>query len=433
MEGMRKRWFCMLAGVALLFVSACGGGDDDTPAPPPPGALEVVTGTALNASATGATLRGTVNPNGLDNVTAFFEWGFDNTLAGATGTAPQAVPADNTAVDVEETITFDPPLTGDNTVFFRIVASDADGAEVRGEIESFTPSSNPLGADAGDVPPVIMGQEVNLAGSASNGIGSVTYEWVQVAGTDVGEIVDNTTATPSFTAPDVSEPPSEDLVFQLTVSDDRGVPASDNVTVRVLWGLADDFSTDTSGLYGQVSVDLDDNPAGPSVMTYDAAGERLEITTADNFGLILSGDFPAPGNDNGVFSFEFTPIGTYPAGGGIWVRLMEDADTYYELAIFNWDDALDPGEPSYFAKVVGGVEVDNVSIPANNYDNVATRTVTITFGAASATAEGFLPAGPVNLTVDDTPIKVIMFEIQANQQDVYYDNIEFTAKPAAVP
>lgn len=424
MQGMRKRWFCMLAGVGLLFIYACGGGGDDgTPAPPPPGEPVVETLQATGVSVTGATLRGTVDPNGLDNVVAFFEWSLDSTLAAPAKTPDQPVSGDN-AVTVTQPIV----LTGDNTVYYRIVASDADGPEVQGEILSSTPANPDPVADAGIDQQVIMGQEVTLDGSGSDdplGAG-LTYLWEQVGGTTV-TLSDNGAVSPTFTAPTVS-PPGENLLFQLTITDSLSRTSQDNVTVTTIWGALDDFTDNTLASYAEESVDLNGDPAPGSVLNYDLVGERLQVLTGDDLGLILSGDFPAPGNDNGVFSFDFTPIGTYPSGGGIWVRLMEDAANYYELAIFNWDNVLSPGEPSYFAKVLGGVVVDNIPITANNYDNVATRTVTITFAPTSATAAGFLN-GPTTVTGDNTAINVQMFEIQANQQDVFYDNIQFTAAP----
>jgi hypothetical protein len=426
MQGMRRKWFCTLAGVALIFLYACGGGGDSTPAPPAPADPVVTTLSASNVTLTSATLNGSVNPNG-QATEAWFEYGFDNTLA-PPFTATAHVPVGSGTVDnaVSRTI----PVSGDNTVYFRVVAVViAGGTEQRGAILSFEPLNPPPVAVAGpDQQDIIMGKEVTLDGSGSSTpIGVITtYLWQQVAGTPV-VLSDNGVVSPTFTAPDISTP-SEDLVFQLTITDSRSMTSQDNVTVMVVYGAFDDFSTDTSGSYTAESIDLDGNPAVGSVLSYDAVGERLEVTTGNDLGLIFSRDFPAPGIDNGEFSIDFTPIGTYPSGGGIWVRLMEDADNYYELAIFNWDDPGAPGEPAYFAKVVGGVDVDNVPITMNNYDNVATRTVTITFTPTSATATGFLN-GPVTLTGDNTVINVSMFEIQSNQQDVYYDNIEVKAVP----
>ena len=80
---------------------------------------------------------------------------------------------------------------------------------------------------------------------AVNG-GTITYQWTQVGGTAV-TLSGATTATPTFTAPTVSYP-SDNLVFQLTVTSSRGPSASDNVIVTDKWGFLDDFSTDTTGI-----------------------------------------------------------------------------------------------------------------------------------------------------------------------------------------
>ncbi|HEX5752697.1 MAG TPA: myxosortase-dependent M36 family metallopeptidase [Archangium sp.] len=72
---------------------------------------------------------------------------------------------------------------------------------------------------------------VTLSGSASDVDGdSVSYSWAQVSGPAV-TLTGEDTATPSFTAPEVTG--DSDVVLRLTVSDGT-LTASDTVTVRVL-------------------------------------------------------------------------------------------------------------------------------------------------------------------------------------------------------
>ena len=123
----------------------------------------------------------------------------------------------------------------------------------------------------------------------------------------------------------------------------------------------DDFSTDTSGSYTSQGFDFGSRTLLQSPeFNYDSVGQQLEILTGDDFGLTFSSALPT--NNSGVFSFDFFPRQTYPTGGGIWVRLMQDANNYYEIAAFEWDDALSPHENSGVTKWVGGVAVDRGSI-----------------------------------------------------------------------
>ncbi|MCB0960381.1 MAG: fibronectin type III domain-containing protein, partial [Acidimicrobiales bacterium] len=90
-------------------------------------------------------------------------------------------------------------------------------------------------ADAGDDQTVDTGTEVQLDGSGSlspSGTG-LTYQWSQVSGPTVS-LSDDTSATPTFTAPPVSQAQGpQDLGFELVVTDDYGTSVADSVTVTV--------------------------------------------------------------------------------------------------------------------------------------------------------------------------------------------------------
>jgi hypothetical protein len=156
----------------------------------------------------------------------------------------------------------------------------------------------------------------------------------------------------------------------------------------------------------------------------------LDIQAGDNTGLIISRDFSAP-NDNGVFSFDFYPRTTYPIGGGVWVRLMQDATNYYEIACFQWDNVAAPGEPNRVTKVVsGGVVEEKPFANVNNYVSQIpplSYHVTITYTPTVVTVQAF--GETIVLNANTTGINVSKFEIQTNQQDAYYDNIQQIAVP----
>lgn len=86
-------------------------------------------------------------------------------------------------------------------------------------------------ADAGPDFTVRDGANVTLNGTNSldPNVESLSYAWAQVAGPTV-TLAGAGTATPSFTAPEVTDTP---LTFQLTVSDAAGLTDTDEVAVLV--------------------------------------------------------------------------------------------------------------------------------------------------------------------------------------------------------
>ena len=97
--------------------------------------------------------------------------------------------------------------------------------------EAGSAANRPPVVDAGADSVVLENTDVALDGSASDPDGNpVTYAWTQVAGPAV-TIRDPGQASAAFTAPDVTGPVN--LTFRLTVTDDRGAAASDDVTLSV--------------------------------------------------------------------------------------------------------------------------------------------------------------------------------------------------------
>src|SRR4029077_3359948 len=96
----------------------------------------VTTAAATGVTASGATLNGSVNPNGL-TTTAWFEWGTSPTLATFTATARHAVGSGTAAQAVTVTL---PGLSPATTYYYR-VAGSSTGGTVKGAIVSFTTGS----------------------------------------------------------------------------------------------------------------------------------------------------------------------------------------------------------------------------------------------------------------------------------------------------
>jgi len=381
-----------------------------SPVPP-----TVATSSATSITTTGADLNGSVNPNGLAT-NALFEWGTDPTLATFTTTPVQILGNGTASLPITESLT---GLGFGTTYYFRVSATNAAGTQTS-SIESFSTANPPPVANAGPDDTVVMGLTVTLDGSGSSSIAPpITYLWEQVAGAAV-TLSDNTAAMPTFTAPTVPLIGGV-LRFQLTVTDQNSLTASDNVDITTLWGFSDDFSADTTGDYPLTNTNPP-NPIGDFV--WDQPGERAQLLTGDNIGTAIS--HALPGSDSGAFSFDFLPTVKYPSGGGIWVRLRQDANNYYEVANFDWDNTV--FIPPSVAKVVGGVTVDNVAIATPYTQNPGTP-YNIIINYSPATLQVIAFGETINLTADNSPITVSSFEIENGQQDAYYDNILLLALP----
>jgi hypothetical protein len=519
MQLRRTTSFFVLSLIVAFILSACGGGGGDSTAPPTP---VVVTGSATGITNVGATLNGTVNPNGLATE-AWFQWGTSSTMTAFDNTAKQSFAAGTTVQAVTASL---PPLTFGTTYYFRLVASNSSGVtngtilnfatsalrptvttlaadnlaatsatlhgqvnpnflptaawfeygtsptlagatistevaigsgsavvatsaittpqpfggivyfraaarnnagEQKGNIDNVSLNNPPPVANAGPDNTVEMGQTVTLDGSGSTTpSGTITsYLWTQVQGTSV-TLSDNTAVKPTFTAPTVPLIGAV-LRFQLTVRDTRSLTASDNVDITVKWvGFADDFSTNTTGTY---TLAPGNNLVGVGTFTWDSVGKRAEVLTGLDNGLIFSKSVLA--TNSGIFSFDFNPTTAYTSHGGIWVRLVQNANNYYQISNFDYSPSGNPPSLPDLAKVikvVGGVVTDTVNLPLTAYTENATYNLSITFSPTQVILQGF--GAPVTLnTTNTTAISATSFEVETGQQDAFYDNIKLLAIP----
>jgi hypothetical protein len=511
----RSTGFLVLSLFIALVLAACGGGGDST-APPTP---VVTTVNSTDITNTGATLNGTVNPNGLATE-AWFEWGTSSTLATFDNTAKQALAAGTSVVSVSATL---PGLSFGTTYYFRVVASNSSGVS-KGSIGNFSTSAQkptvttlpadnvtstsatlhgqvnpnllatdawfeygsdatlatfskspdaPIGSGSGVVPTsfVITGQPFggtvyfraaarNAAGEQKglidnvsmlnpppvanagpdnsvlqgktwtlDGSGSTTpsgtitsYLWTQVNGPAV-TLSDNTAVKPTFTAPTVTAIGAV-LRFQLTVTDSRSMTASDNVDITVKWGFLDDFTTDTTGQYDNVTT-------FGSPGTFAWVNQMAQVVTGGVNGLMFSPSSPlSSGSSQGVFSVDFFPATAYGTHGGFWIILRQGAtNNYYEISNFDWG-AGTPTAPDQAAirKFVGGVMVNEALFPATGYTQGGTYNIKITFSPTQVTLEGF--GGAVSLNPSDTTaISVNQFSVETGLQDASYDNIQLIVGP----
>ena len=93
----------------------------------------VTTNAATSATSSGASLNGSVNPNGR-STNAWFEWGTSPTLATFSSTSTQALGSGTTSQAVTAALS---GLTSGTTYYFRVAASSTAGT-VKGSIASFS-------------------------------------------------------------------------------------------------------------------------------------------------------------------------------------------------------------------------------------------------------------------------------------------------------
>jgi hypothetical protein len=124
------------------------------------------------------------------------------------------------------------------TLTLELTVTDNDGATsttadtVNVEVSNVIVNQEPT-ANAGSDQTVNEGDAVSLDGSGSSDPDgdTLTYAWTQTAGTQV-TLDDASSATPSFTAPDVGAD-GETLTLELTVDDGNGHTATDTVNIGV--------------------------------------------------------------------------------------------------------------------------------------------------------------------------------------------------------
>lgn len=148
--------------------------------------------------------------------------------------------------------------------------------------------------------------QLSAVGSTNAEGDPLTYSWAQLSG-PAATLSGANTSTPSFTAPWVNV--NEDLVFQVTVSDDRGDFTTDTVTISVLNNAAPiaNAGANFAVLEGKAGVALS------ALASTDAEGDPLTFAWTQTSGspVTLRGantaspDFDAPlVSANEVLEFE---------------------------------------------------------------------------------------------------------------------------------
>ena len=235
---MKRQIVGMAAIIAvLLLLAGCGGGgEEDAPANRSPSA-DAGPDQTIDADST-VTLAG--SGSDADGSIARYQWtqtvGPTVSLANANqASASFVAPAGDASV----------------TLTFRLTVTDDDGAtasdEVSVTVQPRVPANQSPRANAGPDQTVDAGSVVMLIGSGSDPDGEITsYQWAQTGGPTVSLSVADQ-ALSSFVAPGTDA--AVTLTFRLTVTDDDGATAGDDVSVTIQpTSPGEAFTLDTSRL-----------------------------------------------------------------------------------------------------------------------------------------------------------------------------------------
>ena len=144
-----------------------------------------------------------------------------------------------TSVDLQDaasaSASFEAPdkVSGMEELVFRLTVTDNRGEVASDEVSvTVTYANSPPVADAGPDMTVLAQSQVTLMGSGEDSDGNVvSYQWGLSFGPQI-TLVDADTATASFTAPEWSSL-TADFTILLTVTDDLGATASDEVKITI--------------------------------------------------------------------------------------------------------------------------------------------------------------------------------------------------------
>lgn len=176
---------------------------------------------------------------------------------------------------------------GDSALVFRLLVTDNVGLMAKDDcLVNITASKNPPVAEAGANLLVREGETVDLDGLGSlAGSGSIrSYLWKQISGTPAVSLLNYRTGLASFVAP-LLEQDATSLTFELLVTDQAGLVATDRVTVRINKALAGSSSglgtlaKISKSKWVTVAIELPDGFTYDTIMTSTIAVTRINGRT----------------------------------------------------------------------------------------------------------------------------------------------------------
>ena len=309
----------LVFAVLALSISACSSDDDDDDDANKAPTSNAGEDQSVAEGTTGVTLDGSGSSDS-DGTIEKYAWTLTTSNDDVTLSGEDTATASFTAPDVD----------ADTDLVFRLTVTDNDGATATDEV-TITVTDNSTGggenaaptANAGQDQKVDEGDEVTLAGSGSDSDGTIaSYAWALTTANDDVTLSGADTATASFTAPDVDADTA--LVFRLTVTDDDGATATDEVTITV---------TDNSTGGGENAAPTAN--AGQDQKVDEGDEVTLAGSGSDSDGTIASYDWAlTTANDDVTLSGADTATASFTAP-----EVDEDTALVFRLTVTDNDGA----------------------------------------------------------------------------------------------
>jgi phosphodiesterase/alkaline phosphatase D-like protein len=366
----------------------------------------VSTLSAASVGVSTATLRGTVNPNGLA-ATAWFEYGTSSTLSSYSSTSSQSVGSDTSSQTITAALS---GLSSGTRYYFRIAASNSAGTQ-KGSIYSLTTSSSASAPAPTTLEPERIATGAICNGKVNpNGIASTAWiEW----GTAPDLSSYTASSVQSIGSGTSNRYLSEPLTFLATGAtyycrvagrNSYGTTRGDIASFTVIdgtWTVNDDF---TSNDVTEYSV------SGTGTITHNPGTGKAVVDCDPGEYLAISKPMSDGGIGTGTFSMEFRPTAENGSDANLTIRLADTSLTYFEFS----------ANDGWFRKYRKGELVDSVQLPAT-YSVGTAYTIKITVGQMVATIEAFGARASMDENDMLNPWNSII--ITATGLDATYDDI----------
>ncbi|KXI27055.1 PKD domain-containing protein [Paraglaciecola hydrolytica] len=267
-------------------------------------------------------------------------------------------------------------------LFIILLGACGGGSDSGGNSGGSNPPANKIPTvNAGNEQTVDEQTNVTLSGTAADSDGSISsYSWTQTGGTTV-TLSNNTTASASFTAPDINV--DETLTFKLTVTDNDGANANDSVSIIVK--RVNELPTVSAGNDQTVNalttvniagsaVDLDGTISSVNWMQISGTNVQMDNPSSLNFS------FVAPDvNTDETLIFQVTATDDDGASSTATVSI-------FVMAI----DTIPPNTPSI--ALLYAANIDAISLSWNEVSDNKTLQSGIVYQLHSSTEVGFTPS-----------------------------------------
>ena len=311
---------------------------------------------------------------------------------------------------------FTAPSTA-GVIVLQLTVTDNDGAtatdNVSITVEAVVENQAPT-ANAGDDQNVSAAETVNLSGSGTDNDGSiVSYAWTQESGTTL-TLTDADSANASFDSSGADDA-GEVLVFTLTVTDDNGATATDNVSITVAApdvnsppnaNAGDDQSVAFSATVNLSGSGTDSDGTIASFAWTQVSGTTVNLTDANT----ENASFDSSGVDDAgevlTFTLTVTDDDGATATDNISITVAADPNRLIANAGIDQSDIESDATVTLTASTTGGTgSISNYvweQISGATFTITGANSATASFVAPRATATGTTTAVVLQLTVTDS-------------------------------